>query len=102
MPLSSKPKSPAVIRKLRMLPGLPTQEIERLHPVLSTFTFRVPPYYSRLIKWDDPNDPLRRIVLPSPEELRGGEGFDPSNELENTKVRGVQHIVWTYRAAVSE
>jgi len=80
-----------VFRDLRYLPGLPEDEARRLEEVLEVYEFRVSPYYSSLIDWSDPADPLRQIVLPRTDELDSSMPMDVSNEKENTKVQGLQH-----------
>jgi KamA family protein len=80
-----------VIRKIENVPGLTAQEKERLKPVAEQFEFRVSTYYANLINWSDPNDPLRRIVLPGENELDSNLEFDPSDEAANTIVHGLQH-----------
>ena len=79
------------IRNLGGLPGISQEERIRLGPVLEQFEFRVSPYYAKLIDWSDRTDPLRRMVLPSEEELASDLDFDASAEAENIRVHGVQH-----------
>lgn len=83
--------SNTILRRPEDLPGLPSADAERMREVTRTFIFRVSPYYASLIDWGDEDDPLRRIVLPSVDELSGATDFDPSNELASTKVHGLQH-----------
>ena len=45
-------------------------------------------------EWDDPNDPddpIRRMIIPSIEELNTSGQNDTSGECENTKLIGLQH-----------
>jgi L-lysine 2,3-aminomutase len=44
--------------------------MRELEPVLKVFEFRVSRYYAGLIDWKDPDDPLRRIVMPDSSEIR--------------------------------
>jgi KamA family protein len=44
-----------------------------------------------LIDWNDPNDPIRKIAIPSIEELNLEGVYDTSGEAENTKMPGLQH-----------
>jgi len=44
-----------------------------------------------LIDWEDPDDPIRRIVVPCEEELSDWGELDASNEDAITVARGVQH-----------
>ncbi len=84
-------RQPVVIRKLSQLDGLSDLERHRLEPVTKEFTFRVSPYYANLIDWADPDDPLRKIVLPDESELNSELTLDASNEVNNTKAKGLQH-----------
>lgn len=85
----------AVIRDLHKISGLSSAEAQSLAPVVKDFTFRVSSYYADLVNWDDPNDPLRQIVLPQLAELDSPLAADASDEATNTKVQGLQH---KYRA----
>lgn len=82
---------PVVIRSLKQLTDFPEAEATALSPVLAEYAFRVSPYYSSLIDWSDPADPLRALILPTASELESTAPMDVSNEAENTKVQGVQH-----------
>lgn len=59
--------------------------------VLRRFAFRANDYYTSLIDWDDPDDPIRRLIVPSGEELTGSGSLDASNEAANTPLPGLQH-----------
>ncbi len=80
---------------------------EKLKQVIKIHPMRISPYYLRLINWEDPDDPIKKIAVPSSEE-QSLEGFyDTSGEAENTKMLGLQHkyaetalILATNRCAV--
>ena len=55
------------------------------------FAFRASDYYLSLIDWDDPHDPLRRLIAPSGDEQISADGLDPSNEAANAPAAGLQH-----------
>lgn len=61
------------------------KKIIESHPML------VNQYYMDLINWNDPNDPICKMVIPSKEENKSEGSFDTSGEYENTKLRGLQH-----------
>jgi KamA family protein len=44
-----------------------------------------------LINWKDPNDPIRRLVVPLETELNDWGSLDASHEATYTPVRGCQH-----------
>jgi len=61
------------------------QEIVAIHPM------RITQYYMSLIDKYDPNDPIRRMIVPSEEELNLLGSYDTSGERENTMMPGLQH-----------
>jgi len=63
----------------------------RLQQVVSRHPMSITRYYLSLIDWDDPADPLRRMMVPSEEELSLAGSYDTSGELENTVMPGLQH-----------
>ncbi|HTY53328.1 MAG TPA: radical SAM protein [Methanomicrobiales archaeon] len=71
--------------------GLRPADRDRMETVCETFPFRASEYYLSLIDWDDPKDPLHRIVIPDPRELKGGGSLDPSCEKDYTRLPGLQH-----------
>jgi lysine 2,3-aminomutase len=52
---------------------------------------QVTPYYFSLIDWSNPDDPIRKMAIPSLNELNLEGSYDTSGELENTKLQGLQH-----------
>jgi lysine 2,3-aminomutase len=63
----------------------------RLGVVTSRFPFRSNNYYLSLINWSDPEDPIRRIIVPHEGELEEWGRLDASAEACITPARGVQH-----------
>ncbi|MFQ6107665.1 MAG: KamA family radical SAM protein [Thermoplasmata archaeon] len=78
-------------KSLEDVPGLSEDERDELEPVSRTYPFRSNDYYLGLIDWDDPNDPIKRIVIPCIDELDDGGPLDPSEEKSNYVAKGVQH-----------
>ncbi|MFD0710660.1 KamA family radical SAM protein [Paenibacillus sp. GCM10027626] len=70
---------------------LPESERERLKPITDKFVFRVNDYYLGLIDWDDPHDPIRKLVIPNEGELKEYGRWDASDEETNYVVPGCQH-----------
>lgn len=62
-----------------------------LRSIAEKHPLRVTPYYLDLIDWDDPDDPIRKIAIPSSGEQNMSGSFDTSGELHNTKLPGLQH-----------
>ncbi len=77
--------------KLEQVEGLREREREQLREVVEKFAFRTNTYYNSLINWDDPEDPIRRLVIPSLEELEVWGKLDASNEKKYTVAHGTEH-----------
>lgn len=71
--------------------GLPETEIPRYARVIERYPMMITPYYLSLIDPADPEDPIARMCVPSPEELDAAGDFDTSGEFSNTKQEGLQH-----------
>ena len=82
---------PRYITRLDQVSSLSAAEREELKPVSEKFTFRTNEYYQSLIDWDDPNDPIRRIVMPHVQELDEFGELDASDESSYTALRGLEH-----------
>jgi KamA family protein len=70
---------------------LTEKEREEMQKVNDRFVFRTNDYYQSLIDWNDPNDPIKRIIMPDVEELNEWGQLDASNEEKYTKVHGLEH-----------
>jgi len=79
------------ITKLDQVPGLSIEEKKELQEVVKKFEFRTNDYYLSLIDWEDADDPIRRISIPSLAELEVWGKLDASNEKKYIKVRGLEH-----------
>ena len=86
-----KPRSPKYLTRLEQIPQLDSDEREQLEKVNEQFAFRSNEYYQSLIDWDDPEDPIRRIIMPDVQELDDWGQLDASNEEKYTKVKGLEH-----------
>jgi len=82
---------PKVITRLDRIPQLSQRDKARLAPVTERFVFRTNTYYQRLIDWEDPHDPIRRIVIPETGELREWGELDASGEEDYTRAPGLEH-----------
>jgi lysine 2,3-aminomutase len=79
------------VEQLANYVDLSPNEKEQLEQVVQIHPMRVSPYYVSLINWNDPHDPIRKIAVPSFEELNLEGFYDTSGEAENTKMPGLQH-----------
>ena len=84
-------KGSKILRRIHDVFGLSAEQKDKLAEVTEVFPFQCTEYYLSLIDWDDPDDPIRRIVIPDPRELDGEGRFDPCNEASNFAAPGVQH-----------
>jgi KamA family protein len=82
---------PRYINKLDQLGGLSEADKKELKPVAERFAFRTNDYYQSLIDWNDPDDPIRRIVIPDIQELDEFGDLDASDELSYTALKGLEH-----------
>ncbi|ADN35790.1 lysine 2,3-aminomutase YodO family protein [Methanolacinia petrolearia DSM 11571] len=62
-----------------------------LEAVENNFPFLANQYYLSLINWDDPEDPIKKIIIPNSAEMVKWGSLDPSMEARNTKSPGLQH-----------
>jgi len=79
------------IRDVGEIPQLTPGEQEILSRISQHYVFRANTYYLDLIDWDDPDDPIRKIVVPDPDELLEDGVLDPSDEESVTVVHGAEH-----------
>lgn len=79
------------LTRLDQLEQLTPGEQEVLERVAERYTFRAPRRYLDLIDWRDPDDPIRRLIVPQPGELEDGGRLDASNEASITVAPGTQH-----------
>jgi lysine 2,3-aminomutase len=84
-------KKAKYLTKLEQIPEMSQGEINRLEEVNEKFVFRTNDYYQSLIDWDDPEDPIRRIVMPDVQELDDWGQLDASDEESYTVAKGVEH-----------
>ena len=70
---------------------LSAEEKERLKEVTKEYVFRANDYYLSLIDWNNPDDPIRRLIIPSERELNDFGRLDASDEKSVTVQHGIQH-----------
>lgn len=84
-------EKPQYINDLEQVTELGVSERDELTPVGERFIFRSNTYYQSLIDWDDPDDPIRRIIVPVSGELEPWGRLDASDEEAYTVVPGLEH-----------
>ena len=77
--------------QLTPLLGLTQEEEAQMARILDRYPMSITRYYLSLIQKDDPNDPIRRMCIPSLSETDLSGTFDTSGEKDNTVVEGMQH-----------
>ncbi|WP_123041471.1 KamA family radical SAM protein [Cohnella candidum] len=82
---------PKYITDLARIRQIPEHERELLKRITDKFVFRVNDYYLDLIDWEDPSDPIRKLVIPNADELSEYGRWDASDEDTNYVVPGCQH-----------
>ena len=77
----------------RILPvlGIEGEEADLLRSITQRYPISIPPYYLNLIDPSDPEDPIRRLCIPSAAENEAEGHEDQSGESGNTVLTGVQH-----------
>lgn len=79
------------IQQVKTLFGFSDKETEMLKKIQEMYPMFVNPYYFSLIDIDDEADPIRKLCIPSVEELDTVGSFDTSGEKDNTVLPGLQH-----------
>lgn len=82
---------PKYITDIDRIEQIPKEEREKLKQITDKFVFRVNEYYLNLIDWEDPNDPIRKLVIPNEDELNDYGRWDASDEDTNYVAPGCQH-----------
>lgn len=70
---------------------LSEEEIKQMGKILELYPMSITPYYLSLIDFNDPNDPIRKMCIPSIQETQLCGTFDTSGEKSNTVMEGLQH-----------
>lgn len=83
--------TPKYINDITKIGGLSDDEKKRLAEVQEKFAFRSNEYYLSLINWDDPADPIRKMVIPDPAELEEWGRLDASEEARYIVAPGMEH-----------
>ncbi len=71
--------------------GITGEEADMLREVSKRYPVSIPPYYMNLIDASDPEDPIRKLSVPSAVEYNAEGDEDQSGESDNTVLTGVQH-----------
>ena len=77
--------------QLKKYVNLSHKEEKQLQKVIEKNPMKIPRYYASLINWNDPDDPIKQMAVPSTDELDLSGSYDTSGEKINTKMPGLQH-----------
>jgi lysine 2,3-aminomutase len=83
--------SVGTIEQLKDYVDLLLKEEKKLKEITQRHPMCVTEYYMSLINWDDHDDPIRKMAIPSLNEFNTHGSYDTSGEAENTKLSGLQH-----------
>jgi len=81
------------LKRIGQIVRLSFDEVTAIERIGGHLPVGITPYYASLIDPDDPNDPIRRTMIPTTAELvhTAGEADDPLAEDANMPVPGVVH-----------
>lgn len=80
------------IKQLKKEVGLSPKEEKQLKHITDIHPMRITRYYLSLIDKNKPDDPVRKMIIPSTNELNLAGSYDTSGEKNNTKMPGLQHM----------
>ncbi len=79
------------VEKLKAFIRISPEEEKDYEKIVKHFPISSTTYYLNLIDPEDPNDPIRKMAIPSIGEFDMDGDFDTSGESQNTKMQGLQH-----------
>ena len=71
--------------------GLSPEDEARYARLIDQYPMMITPYYLSLADLSNPEDPIRKMCIPSFDELDSEGSLDTSGEADNTVLNGVQH-----------
>lgn len=79
------------VEDLKKYISLTDTEEKKIGEIIENYPMSITRYYMSLINKDDPDDPIRKMCIPSYFEMDPEGSFDTSGEKQNTKEEGLQH-----------
>jgi lysine 2,3-aminomutase len=89
--MTAYPEHLDYLTQVDQIESLSDREKALLKPVAERFAFGCSTYYLSLIDWNDPDDPIRRAVVPHVDELEQWGRLDPSDEQTYMVMPGLEH-----------
>lgn len=71
--------------------NLDNSQIKKMNTILDDYPMQIPEYYYSLIDFEDPDDPIKKMSIPTISEFDSDGSFDTSGEGDNTILSGMQH-----------
>lgn len=71
--------------------NLSEDETAAMDEILKSYPMAITPYYLSLVDFSNPNDPIRKMCIPTINEMDLSGAFDTSGEAHNTVAEGLQH-----------
>ena len=84
-------RSIRTVPRLKQYIDLSPREEKQIRSLIERHPMQITRYYMSLVNPYDPDDPVRRMAIPNAQELDLSGSYDPSGELANTKLPGLQH-----------
>lgn len=84
-------KNVTTVKDLKDYIDLTPLEQRQLQRVIEKHPMSITRYYLSLVDKKEPNDPIRKMIIPSVEEFNLSGSWDPSGEMQITKMPGLQH-----------
>jgi len=84
-------KNLVTLEELKKYIHIPHKELTLLKKVVERHPMSVSKHYLSLIDFNDPDDPIKKMIIPSLKELDIHGSYDTSGEKFNTKFIGFQH-----------
>lgn len=79
------------INELKQYVRLTRGEERHFKKIIKRHPMQITRHYLKLIDFEDPDDPIKKIVVPTEEEMILVGSYDTSGERTNTKFFGFQH-----------
>ncbi|MDX1775940.1 MAG: KamA family radical SAM protein, partial [Desulfobulbales bacterium] len=79
------------LEELREYIEFDAAEEKKLQEIIDKHPMSIPRYYLSLVDPVDPDDPIRKMAVPSLAETDIQGSYDTSGERANTKLPGLQH-----------
>ncbi len=77
--------------EIREYVNLSDDEAVAMDDILKLYPMAITPYYLSLVDFSDPNDPIRKMCIPTINEMDLSGTLDTSGEAHNTVAEGLQH-----------